>query len=114
MPERCYNYGHKSVTILSPMAKHPRTHRTQSAATMSASVFKATCLEVMDDVASRGAEIIVTKHGRPVVRVSPAADSIASPVGFLRGSVVSHGDIVGPDVAQRESSASDPLARRPR
>ena len=33
--------------------------------------FKAHCLRLMDDVQETGTAIVVTKHRRPVVRVSP-------------------------------------------
>ncbi len=69
----------------------------------------------MDDIARTGTEIVVTKHGRPVVRVSAVDSQPESPWGFLAGSVVRHGDIVAPDDAEWAVSASDPFAmRRPR
>jgi prevent-host-death family protein len=49
---------------------------------MSASQFKAKCLAVLDEVASSGATVVVTKRGKPVARVVPAE---APP--SLRGSV---------------------------
>ena len=49
---------------------------------ISASQFKARCLALLDEVAESGAELVVTKRGRPVARVSPV-DEDAS----LRGSV---------------------------
>ncbi len=39
--------------------------------TMSAGQFKARCLRVMDEVQETGMEIVITKRGRPVVRVVP-------------------------------------------
>lgn len=50
---------------------------------ISASQFKARCLALLDDVAESGAEIVVTKRGRPVARVVPIDDARES----LRGSV---------------------------
>ena len=92
-----------------------RPPRAAAASTISASTFKATCLELMDDVARTGAELIVTKHGRPVVRVSAAQTPRQSPWGFLAGSVVGHGDIVSPDETLWDASGTDPLdARRKR
>lgn len=84
--------------------------RPRPATTVSASQFKATCLELMDDIAETGAEIVVTKHGRPVVRVGPAVASPTSPPGFLRGTVVRHGDIVSADPDAWEQ-ATDPRHR---
>jgi prevent-host-death family protein len=90
------------------------TKRTAPAApptpTIQASTFKATCLEVMDDLAARGAELIVTKHGKPVVKVGPVTQAAASPFGFMRHSVVRYGDIVGPEHDHWGDSPTDPLA----
>jgi len=44
--------------------------------------FKAECLALMDDVAATGQALVVTKRGRPVVRVVPATEPPS-----LRGSV---------------------------
>lgn len=49
---------------------------------MSASQFKAKCLAVLDEVASTGTTVVVTKRGKAVARVVPAE---APP--SLRGSV---------------------------
>lgn len=49
---------------------------------VSASQFKAKCLAMLDDVAATGDEIVVTKRGRAVARVSPATEPES-----LRGSV---------------------------
>ena len=37
---------------------------------ITATSFKARCLALLDDVAETGAELIVTKRGKPVARVS--------------------------------------------
>lgn len=42
--------------------------------TVSASQFKAQCLAMLDEIAATGEEIVVTKRGRAVARVSPAAE----------------------------------------
>ena len=78
---------------------------------ISASEFKATCLELMDEAARTGVELIVTKHGRPVVRLSAVGETRDSPWGFLAGSVVRHGDIVSPDDPTWVTSPTEPLAR---
>lgn len=50
--------------------------------------FKTNCLRLMDEVQETGAEIVVTKHRRPVVRVSPFREDqpklVGSCVGQLR------------------------------
>ena len=43
------------------MADTPRT--------IKASEFKAKCLKLMDEVADRGYEIVITKNGRPSSRL---------------------------------------------
>lgn len=41
------------------------------AKTIKASEFKAKCLKLMDEVAESGEEIVITKNGRPVSRLTP-------------------------------------------
>jgi prevent-host-death family protein len=50
--------------------------------TISASQFKAQCLAMLDQVAATGEEIVVTKRGQAVARVSPVTEPES-----LRGSV---------------------------
>lgn len=50
--------------------------------TYTASRLKAELLGVLDTVEASGDTVIVTKHGRPVARIVPVADS-----GSLLGSV---------------------------
>ena len=54
---------------------------------ISASEFKARCLELMDEVSSTRAELVITKHGSAVARLVPMADGATSAAGFLRGTV---------------------------
>lgn len=49
---------------------------------ITATQFKARCLRLLDEVAETGETLVVTKRGRPVVRVEPS-----SPRPDLRGSV---------------------------
>jgi prevent-host-death family protein len=56
--------------------------------TVPAGLFKQTCLALLDEVAERHTEIIVTKRGRPVARLVPpetAADREAALLAELRG-----------------------------
>ncbi len=41
---------------------------------MAAAQFKAECLAVMDHVAQSGDSVVITKHGKPVVRVVPVQE----------------------------------------
>jgi len=49
---------------------------------ITATEFKARCLRLLDEVAGTGETLVVTKRGRPVVRVEPA-----NPPLDLSGSV---------------------------
>ena len=64
--------------------------------TVKASEFKATCLKLMDEVASSGAEIVITKNGRPVSRLVPYRKKPKSLYGVDRGRLEILGDIDGP------------------
>ena len=58
---------------------------------IGAGEFKARCLALLDEVAETGEEIVVTKRGKPVAKLTPIES--AKP---LEGSVRILGDIVGP------------------
>ena len=47
------------------------TTSTSTPRTIKASEFKATCLKLMDEVAETGEEIIITKNGKPVAKLTP-------------------------------------------
>jgi prevent-host-death family protein len=58
---------------------------------VSASGFKAHCLELMDRVRETGAEYVVTKHGRPVARLVPCHDSDRNALfGSMKGTVLKY------------------------
>ena len=63
---------------------------------MSAAAFKAKCLQVMDQVAATGEPVIVTKRGRPVAQLGPAAAKPRSLRGFLKGRIKAGRDVIGP------------------
>ena len=65
--------------------------QTSPAPRVGAAEFKARCLELLDNVSESRAEYIVTRHGRPVARLVPVEDdAAASPLGSMRGTVVSY------------------------
>ena len=67
---------------------------------ISAAEFKATCLDLMDEVDRTGASIVVTKRGRPVAQLAPVRTRVRSGFGLLKGRIVVRGDITEPiDVA---------------
>ena len=63
-------------------------HKSRS---IPAGRFKATCLALLDEVASTGATIVVTKRGRPVAQVTPVA-----PPRSLVGSIRRQRNLVSP------------------
>ena len=68
--------------------------------TIKASEFKARCLKLMDEVADNGAEIVITKNGRPVSRLIPWRKKPDTLFGIDRGKLEILGDVDGPlDVA---------------
>ncbi|MEK6374057.1 MAG: type II toxin-antitoxin system prevent-host-death family antitoxin [Acidobacteriota bacterium] len=56
---------------------------------IAAGEFKTHCLALLDEVAETGREIIVTKRGKPVAKVTPI-----EPPKSLKGSVKVIGDII--------------------
>lgn len=65
---------------------------------MRASVFKSRCLKVMDRVKATGEPVIVTKRGKPVVKVIPAEPEKNDLFGFMKGRMEIVGDIESPAV----------------
>lgn len=66
--------------------------------TIAAGEFKAKCLQLMDEVNEKGLTLIVTKRGKPVAQVGPAAEEakpFRSIVGRTPGIKIL-GDIVSP------------------
>jgi prevent-host-death family protein len=57
--------------------------------------FRAGCFALLDEVATTGACIVVTKRGKPVARVLPL-ERAKGDHQTLRGSVVREGDLVSP------------------
>jgi len=68
--------------------------------------FKAKCLAIMDEVQSRGEGIVITKRGKPVVRVVPLEEpektDKPSIFGFMRGMATIVGDIVESEYSDEE------------
>jgi prevent-host-death family protein len=65
---------------------------------MRASAFKTHCLSVMNDIQATGEPVIVTKRGKPVVKVIPAEPEKADILGFMAGEFEIVGDIESPVV----------------
>jgi prevent-host-death family protein len=58
---------------------------------VSAAKFKATCLRLMDRVATTGEEIVITKHGTPVAKLVAAKRHARAPRsvhGCMKGTIM--------------------------
>jgi prevent-host-death family protein len=63
---------------------------------IAAGQFKAQCLAIMDQVLQSGEPVVITKHGKPVVKLVPAEDRVDDIFDYMAGKVKIVGDIVGP------------------
>jgi prevent-host-death family protein len=66
---------------------------------ISATEFKATCLELMDRVQQTGEEITITKHGKPLAKLAPIEPARKAPgelFGCAKARLTILGDIVAP------------------
>jgi prevent-host-death family protein len=70
--------------------------------TVSKSALKARMLEYFRRVEETGEEIVVTDHGRPVLRIVPIPKRTPASETFVgvRGKVVYHGDILEPTTGE--------------
>ena len=74
--------------------------------TLSATDFKARCLNILDRVKTQGETVTITKRGRIVARLVPAADTADRPWLRLRNARVRwHGNPLAPVVAERDVDA---------
>jgi prevent-host-death family protein len=98
-------YGHSNMTIAAipledTLMIEDAGHRARPTfpTTIGAGEFKARCLRLMDEVAERHTEIVITKHGRPVARLVPMDEEVPDSFGAFRGTVRKSGaDLVSPD-----------------
>lgn len=64
---------------------------------INAAEFKAKCLKLIDTVAATHEPLIITKRGKPLVKLVPVENEApASMFGYMKGTVTLHGDIVAP------------------
>jgi prevent-host-death family protein len=71
-------------------------HRGALPAQISAAEFKATCLDLMDEVDRTGSSVVVTKRGRAVAQLAPVRSRVRSAFGLLKGRIVVRGNINAP------------------
>jgi len=69
---------------------------------MRSSAFKAQCLKVMNEIQATGEPVILTKRGKPVVKVIPIKPEKDDIFGFMAGKVEIIGDIESPVVPLKE------------
>ena len=80
---------------------------TNSLRIVPAGQFKNQCLALMDELAAKGGELVITKHGRPVARLVPIDDDLDGVpiVGSMTGTVTYiEDDITTPIDVQWEAS----------
>jgi prevent-host-death family protein len=58
--------------------------------------FKTHCLKIMDEVQKSKRPVLITKHGKPVAKLVPIADTPAPLFGLMQDLVTIKGDIIGP------------------
>lgn len=73
--------------------------------TMAAGEFKAKCLQVMEQVRSTRAPVVITKRGKPIAKLVPADPAPAWVPGRLAGKIEILGDIVSPVVPPEDWEA---------
>ncbi len=69
------------------------------AQSVSKSKFKAKALEYLRNVEQRGEELVITDHGRPVVKVVPLTMNVEDLLAPFRGSLTLYHDPTEPVAA---------------
>jgi prevent-host-death family protein len=64
--------------------------------TVPATEFKAHCLKLLEEVRATRRPLVVTRHGKPVVEISPYVTKDAASVNPLKGSIIFQGDLISP------------------
>jgi prevent-host-death family protein len=64
--------------------------------TINASVFKAKCLKLMEEVNKSGEEIVILKNGKPISKLVPYKSRPRSLFGLHEGSLRSRDDLIEP------------------
>lgn len=76
-----------------------RGARTAQKHTFGVAEFKARCLELLEDVGTRGDEIIITKRGKPIAQIGPIRPEAPELKGMYAGRARIVGDIVNFNLA---------------
>jgi prevent-host-death family protein len=70
--------------------------------TIPAGKFKAQCLAIMDEVQAKRQAVVITKRGKPVVKLVPVEKSRDDIFGFYKGKIKVTGDVVSPALTPEE------------
>jgi prevent-host-death family protein len=63
---------------------------------IGAAEFKARCLELIDEIERTNAEIVITRHRKPVARLVPMPARSSGFCGSLKGMILKERDLVSP------------------
>jgi prevent-host-death family protein len=69
---------------------------------MAAGAFKTKCLAVMDEVQAKHQTVVITKHGKPVVKLVPVSTDTDEIYNFLGGKGTVIGDVVSPAISPED------------
>lgn len=69
---------------------------------ISAAKFQAKCLPILDEVHSKRHPVPVTKRGKPLAKIAPAAPEKDEIFGFYKGKGKILGDVVAPALTPEE------------
>jgi prevent-host-death family protein len=75
-----------------PKKRAPKTHRAIQPPEIGAGEFKAKCLAIIDEVNRSGQEVIITKRGKAVAKLTAFHEQ---PLDEIFGRLVGIGEIVG-------------------
>ncbi len=73
---------------------------------MSAALFKAQCLSLMDQVEAQRGEVIITKRGKPVAKLVPVEEAPRDIFGCMAGTAEILGDLIAPTTAADDWDAN--------
>jgi prevent-host-death family protein len=69
--------------------------------TVPATEFKAHCLALLEEVRETRQSLLVTRHGKPVVEISPYVPKDRGRVNPLKGSILFQDDLISTETEYR-------------
>lgn len=104
-------YGHlTSHMTIDKTLDMVKTGKPAQTHTVGVADFKARCLKLLDDVGTRGDEIVVTKRGKPIAKIEPIRPVVDDLKGMYAGRARILGDIVNFNLADDWELADDSKA----